>query len=68
MEQPMPENERIESLMRYLKNDYRDGRIDNYYYREYLTLLRDVTNDNSTKSKLDTILFELKGKCDERKS
>lgn len=64
MRKPLSENERIDSLIRYLKDDYCDDKIDNYYYREYLTLLRDVTKDNIIRAKLDMMLLEIRDKRD----
>lgn len=61
---PLTHEERIYSLIMYLKYDYCDDKINNYYYREYLTLLRDVTKDFLTKAKLDLMLYEIRDKRD----
>lgn len=58
----MTTEERIYSLINYLKYDYCHDRITNYYYREYLTLLHDASDDVLTKSKLDLMLMEIRGK------
>ena len=56
---PMPKEQRIRSLIEYLKYDYAHDRIDNYYYLEYLSLLRDTSTDKLTQFKLDRMMGEI---------
>lgn len=55
----MNTEERIRSLTEYLKYDYCNDRINTYYYREYLSLLKEASKDQITRFKIDRMINEL---------
>jgi hypothetical protein len=55
----MNTDERIRSLLEYLKHDYCDDKLDTPLYREYLSLLKEVSKDQLTRSKLNMMIIEL---------
>lgn len=55
----LTQDQRIRSLVEHLKGEYRDDKIDTPIYREYLLLLRGVSEDRLTQAKIYYMLIEL---------
>ncbi len=56
----LKEDETIRSMVEYFKHEYCNDHIGNKQYLQYLEFLHGCSKDHITKSKIESMMFEVK--------